>query len=242
MLLEVCTNSIGSALEACAGGAQRVELCHDLENGGTTPSAAFIQIAAERLKPKGMDVFVLIRPRAGDFIYTEVEFEVIQRDVLFCKENKVDGVVIGFLTPDGKIDLVKTAKLVELARPMQVTFHRAFDFTSDPFEAMEQLIGLGIQRILTSGGKSTALEGGALIQPLIEKADNRLIIMPGGGINSGNILQIAALTKAREFHLSAKKRMQLPVPGHDIQNLESSYWQTDREEVAKVVGLLNKNG
>ncbi len=244
MLIEVCANSIGSAMNAFAGGAQRVELCQDLENGGTTPSAATIQIAVERLKPNGMDVFVLIRPRSGDFNYSELEFEVIQRDVLFCKENKADGVVIGLLTPDGKIDLEKTAKLVELAHPMQVTFHRAFDFANDPFEAMEQITGLGIQRILSSGRKSTALEGGDLIRQLIEKANDRIIIMPGSGINSGNIRQIAAITKANEFHFSAKKRVQGSASSINVKNLENEYFLTDSEEVKRVVELMkrNKNG
>ncbi len=238
MWIEVCANSYVSAMEAFKGGAQRVELCQDLENGGTTPSAAVIQLTVEQLKKEGADVFVLIRPRAGHFIYSDLEFEVMKRDILFCKRNDVDGVVIGLLTPEGKIDISKTSSLVELAQPMQVTFHRAFDYVTDPFEALEQIIALGIQRILTSGQQATALEGTALIQQLIEKANDRIIIMPGSGINSRNIKRLAQLTHAKEVHLSAKKRVTDYRQIDDVENLEKEYFLTDREEVKRVVDVM----
>ena len=242
MLIEVCANSFISANEALEGGARRIELCQDLENGGTTPSAAVIQLSVEKLKKEGLDIFVLIRPRSGNFIYSDLEFEVMKRNVLFCKENNVDGVVIGLLSTDGKIDLSKTAQLVELAQPMQVTFHRAFDCVNDPFEALEQIIELGIQRILTSGQQSTAMEGHILIQKLIEKANNRIIIMPGSGINSTSILKLAELIQAKEFHLSAKKQIKGSNSKNEIDNLENQYFLTDREEVKRVVECINKKG
>lgn len=238
MRVEVCANSFVSALEAQKGGADRIELCYDLEHGGTTPSAAAIRLAVEKLKPSGTDVFVLIRPRSGDFMYSDIELEVMQRDILFCKEHGVDGVVIGLLTTDDQIDVENTARMADLAQPMQVTFHRAFDFVADPFEALEQIVGMGIQRILTSGQKSSALEGSDLIRQLIETAKNRIIIMPGGGITSANIEAVFAKTGAKEFHLSAKKRMKHPGRIHAVENLDDGYFLTDREEVAKVVGIL----
>lgn len=238
MLIEVCANSFASAVEAFEGGAQRVELCQDLKNGGTTPSAAVIQLAVEKLKTEGMDIFVLIRPRPGGFYYSDVDFKVTKKEVLFCKENGVDGVVIGLLTPENKIDLDRTQQLVELARPMQVTFHRAFDYVNDPFTAMEQIIELGIQRILTSGQQATALQGIDLIVQLVEKAEDRVVIMPGSGINSSNINKIAALTKAKEFHFSAKKLIKTKNKKGDVENLENEYFLTDREEVRKVVELI----
>ena len=242
MLIEVCANSFSSAIEAFEGGAQRVELCQDLKNGGTTPSAATIQLAVERLKKRGLDIFVLIRPRPGNFYYTNSEFEVMKRDILFCKENNVDGVVIGVLTNENKIDLDKTAALVEISQPMQVTFHRAFDYVNQPFEALEQIINLGIQRILTSGQQAKALDGNVLIKQLIKKADNRVIILPGSGINSKNIEELAKMTNAKEFHLSAKKIISGQSESRDVQNLENEYYLTDREEVKKVAEALKRNG
>jgi copper homeostasis protein len=240
MLIEVCANSFTSAVQALKGGAQRVELCQNLESGGTTPSAATIQLAVERLKKEGLAIFVLIRPRAGSFCYTDLEFEVMKRDILFCKKYNVDGIVIGLLTSEYKIDLVKTAALVELAQPMQVTFHRAFDFVSEPFEAFEQIIDFGIQRILTSGQQSTAIKGKILIRQLIEKANDRIIVMPGSGVNSGNIHNLAEITNAKEFHLSAKKLIRDLEKTNVVENLENEYFLTDSEEVKKVVAALKK--
>ena len=242
MLVEICANSIHSATEALKGGAQRVELCQDLENGGTTPSPGTIKISTAYLQKNGMEVFVLIRPRAGDFFYSEPEFEVMKRDILFCKENKVDGVVIGLLTQARTIDLKRTKQLLELAQPMQVTFHRAFDFVIDPLTALEQIIDLGIQRILTSGQRSTVMQGIDLIQKLVKIAGDRIIIMPGGGINSGNIEALAKLSNAREFHLSAKKRISNYNNFSGVENLEGDYFLTDWEEVKKVVRILRRNG
>ncbi len=239
MTIEVCANSFMSASEAHKGGAQRVELCQNLENGGTTPSAATIQLSTELLKPKGLEVFVLIRPRVGNFQYSEHEFEVMKRNVLFCKKNNVDGVVLGILTPEGSVDLDRMAKLVKLAQPMQVTFHRAFDYVTNPFEAMEQIIKLGIQRILTSGQRVTALEGSDKISQLIKRAKGRIVIMPGSGINSKNINKLADLTKAKEFHLSAKKKITESSNHKEVENLEYSYFQTDGKEVERVVKMLN---
>jgi copper homeostasis protein len=203
-LLEICAGSIASALAAQEGGADRIELCDNLEQGGTTPSAGTIILVKKMLS---IPVFVLIRPRTGDFLYSEEEFEVMKQDIVFCKEHRAEGVVLGVLNEDGTVDMKRTAELVDLAGPMQVTFHRAFDMTSDPFKAMEDIISLGIKRILTSGQAATALEGAQLIQQLNNRTNNSLSIMPGGGNTEDNVRRIIELTGAREIHASLRSKV-----------------------------------
>ncbi len=202
--LEVCVDSVQSAINAEKGGAIRVELCDNLFEGGTTPSAGTIEVARKNLS---IGLQVIIRPRGGDFLYSDIEFDIMKRDIAQAKLLGADGVVIGILLPDGTVDMSRTAELVKLARPMNVTFHRAFDMTSDPFEALEDIISLGIDRILTSGQERSVPEGVALIGELVKKAGNRIMIMPGGGINEWNIEKIVEATGVRECHVSGRKRI-----------------------------------
>lgn len=201
-LIEICAAHLQSALAAQEGGAKRVELCDNLYEGGTTPSYAAIKIAREKLE---IGLNVMIRPRGSDFCYSDLEFELMQEDIRICKQLAADGVVFGILLPDGNIDIAKTNRLIELARPMTVTFHRAFDMTPDPFKALEEIIELGIDRILTAGQKNTVPEGIELISELVKQAGDRIIIMPGSGINEQNIKQIRDKSGAREFHLTGRK-------------------------------------
>jgi copper homeostasis protein len=202
--IEVCANSLESALAAQAGGAARVELCSALIEGGLTPSAAAIELTRERLRIK---LHVLIRPRGGDFCYDETEFALMQRDIEFCKKSHVDGVVIGVLQPDGSVDVERMRELISAARPLTVTFHRAFDMTADPFRSLDDIVMLGIERLLTSGQRGSAMEGRESIAELVCRAGNRLIVMPGAGINEGNIRELIAATGAREYHLSGQKKV-----------------------------------
>lgn len=201
IILEVCVDSIASVLAAQEGGAQRVELCANLFEGGTTPSAATIEIARKHLT---IDLNVMIRPRGGDFLYSDLEFAIMQRDIEIAKALGANGVVIGLLTEYGKIDIERTKALIELARPLSVTFHRAFDMVADPTNALNALIALGLDRLLTSGLEPTALEGAETIAQLSQQAAGRIIIMPGGGIHERNIAQIVRQTAATEVHMSGR--------------------------------------
>jgi copper homeostasis protein len=196
-LLEVYIDSVESALAAQAGGAGRVELCDNLMEGGTTPSLGMIRAVRQRLH---IPVNVIIRPRGGDFCYTDLEFEVICADIAIAKETGIHGIVIGILTPAGKVDRERIAQLIALARPLSVTFHKAFDMTANPYEALEDLIDLGVDRVLTSGQEATVIEGMDLITGLFKRAGERITIMPGGGITSRNINKVLELTGARELH------------------------------------------
>ena len=200
--IEVCANSLESALNAQKGGVHRVELCSNLYEGGTTPSMGEISLARELLQ---IDLNVLIRPRGGDFLYSENEIEIIKCDILFCKEIGVDGVVIGFLKPDGSINKELTKEITELARPMSVTFHRAFDMCINQEEALKELIEIGVDRVLTSGAQNKAIDGKSLLNKLVKQAGKRIIIMPGSGIRANNISEIIEKTGAREFHASERK-------------------------------------
>ncbi|SEM15051.1 copper homeostasis protein [bacterium A37T11] len=216
--LEICAASYVSAKAAQLAGANRVELCTNLQEGGTTPSYGQI---AKTVELPNIAVYVLIRPRAGDFCYSTDEFEIMKEDILLCRDLACDGVVIGLLLPNGRVDLPRTRELVELAEPMKVTFHRAFDTTRDPLEALEDIITCGCERILTSGQKNTAEEGKKLIKQLVEKSAGRIRIMVGSGVNADNIATLAAYTGASEFHTSAKGA----VPSHmtyqnpDLKNM-----------------------
>lgn len=198
LLLEICLDSVESAIAAQRGGADRVELCDNLLEGGTTPSAGTIALARRNIS---IDLNVIIRPRGGDFCYSDIEFEVMKYDVEQAKALGANGAVIGILKEDGSVDVERTRELVELARPMSVTFHRAFDVSRDPFEALEDLVGLGIDRVLTSGQESSVLEGLDLITQLVKTAGDRIIIMPGGGITERNIGKIVAQSGVKEVHV-----------------------------------------
>lgn len=203
-LIEVCANSVASALAAQTGGAARVELCSALAEGGITPSAAVIELARERLQ---IPLHVLIRPRGGDFCYDDTEFNLMKRDIAFSKRAGVDGVVIGILNPNGHVDTTRTSELIAAARPMSVTFHRAFDMTADAFRALDDVLALGAERLLTSGQRGSAVEGKGLIADLVRRAGDRLIVMPGAGINEGNVRELITATRAREYHLSGQKKV-----------------------------------
>lgn len=201
IIVEACVNSVTSAIEAEKGGAHRVELCNNLYEGGTTPSAASIITTAQSI---GIDLHVLIRPRGGDFLYSDLEFEVMKRDILFCKENGVKGVVLGVLKVFGEVDVKRTRELVEAASPMLVTFHRAFDMVLDPFQALEDVISAGCHRILTSGLANKVTNGLEMVRRMVELADGRIIIMAGSGINHENVKELLKWTGVTEIHASAR--------------------------------------
>ena len=200
--IEICANSVASCLEAQKGGAYRVELCAGIPEGGTTPSYGEIAVARQLLNIK---LNIIIRPRGGDFLYSDLEHKAMLHDIEMAKKLGVDGVVIGCLNADGTIDMARNKELIDAAKGMNVTFHRAFDMCKDPFESLEQIISLGCERVLTSGQQPTAIEGVSLLKQLVAKANNRIIIMPGSGVNEDNIATLAKETKTTEFHFSARE-------------------------------------
>ncbi len=202
--LEICANSTESCIAAQAGGAVRVELCAGIPEGGTTPSYGEMVMARRAID---IQLNVIIRPRAGDFLYCDNELHAMLLDITAARAAGADGVVFGCLNADGSVDLERNARLMAEAEGLSTTFHRAFDVCADPFEALEQIIKLGFDRILTSGQEATAFEGRFLIKQLVEQAAGRIIIMPGCGVNETNIAQLAAETGAREFHMSARHRL-----------------------------------
>ncbi len=199
--IEVCATSINSAIAAERGGAKRIELCDNIHEGGTTPSFANISLAQELLN---IDVCVLIRPRGGDFLYNDLEFQLMKRDIEMAKGIGVTGVVIGILDKNGLVDMRRMKELLDIARPMHVVFHRAFDMAADPLIAFNQLLELGVDRLLTSGQRNTAIEGVGLIRKLVSIADRRIDIMPGSGINTVNFKDLVEKTGALDFHLTGR--------------------------------------
>ena len=223
MEIEICCGSVQSAANAKAGGAVRVELCQGLIEGGTTPSPATIEYAVNEL---GLQVFVLVRPRGGDFCYNELEIKTMEEDVEFCKRAGVAGIVVGFLHPDGSIDTELTRRFVKLAAPLPVTFHRAFDRCPEPLRALEQIIDCGCARILTSGCKPTAMEGADMLQQLVRQANGRITILAGSGVTPENAAALRKKTGAPEIHGSCK-----------ITRPDGS-WETDAEQVKKLLEVL----
>jgi len=195
--IEIATTDYTTTEQAVNGGADRIELCSALSEGGLTPSFGLVKQCREKFN---LPLFPIVRPRGGDFLYGDSEFEIITKDVLLCKQLNCDGVVVGFLKKDGTVDQKKTELIVKLAYPMEVTFHRAFDRCKVPLAALEVIIEAGCQRILTSGQQQKAIDGLDLIKKLIVAADNRIVIMPGSGIKPDNIRMIAEATGAVEFH------------------------------------------
>ena len=208
MVLEVCIDSVESAIAAESGGAGRVELCSDLLEGGITPGAGLIAAVRRHIS---IDLFVMIRPRGGDFFYTDFEFEVMQEEIAHARQLGADGVVLGLLDQHGRVDVTRTRQLVELAQPLPVTFHRAIDMTPDLPTALNDVMATGATRILTSGGTPSAQQGMAEIAGIVKAARGRIAIMPGGGITAENIAAIAQGTGAGEFHSSARTAFPSPV-------------------------------
>jgi copper homeostasis protein len=203
--LEICTDNILSAIDAQEAGANRIELCDSLIEGGTTPGHGAISTARSKLGP---GLHVIIRPRGGDFLYSDLEYEIMKKDIVFCRSWGVDGIVTGILKSDGSIDTNRTSELARLAWPMSVTFHRAFDVCKDPVKSLEDVIATGAQRLLTSGQEDNAANGAALIRKLVELSGKRIIIMPGSGLTESNIESVARQTGALEFHLTGRKTIE----------------------------------
>ena len=208
MDLEICVDSVESAIAAESGGAQRVELCSGLIEGGLTPSLGLIYAVRKRI---AMGVHVMIRPRGGDFLYSEDEMSVMREDVAQAARAGVAGVVFGMLTADGDVDVRRTRELAELARPMEVTFHRAIDMTRDVLRSLEDVIDSGVDRVLTSGGEPAALSGSSSIRSMVQAAEGRIAVMAGGGVRAENVQEIAQATGALEFHASLRSTYPSPV-------------------------------
>lgn len=240
MRIEICVDSAAGALAAQRGGADRVELCDNLLEGGTTPSAGAIRVARRALK---IGLQVIIRPRGGDFLYSNEEREVMREDVRVAKDLGADGVVIGCLTATGDIDIEATKELIDLARPLNVTFHRAFDMCRDPHQGLEALVSLGVDRLLTSGQEASCIEGLELITDLHKRAAGRIIVMPGGGITPRNVQKIIAATGVEEVHLSARSTIESAMRfrntrvfmGGALRPPEYSWKRTDETAVRAVV-------
>jgi len=235
--LEVIAFNPDCCINIQEAGAQRIELCSNPAEGGTTPSHGMISVARKNVS---IHLFPIIRPRGGDFLYNATEFKVMMKDVEFCLHTGCDGVVIGMLNADGTVDKKRCKSLIEIAYPMSVTFHRAFDRTSDPFQALEDIIDIGCERILTSGLQPTAIEGIHDIEKIIKQADERIIIMPGSGIRSENIVQIAETTKAIEFHTSARKFAAGKMEYVNKNLKEELTVNADVQEIRNMVNLLTQ--
>jgi copper homeostasis protein len=241
--LEICSNSVQSALNAQSAGASRVELCDNLWESGTTPSYGTIKKARELL---GIQLFVLIRPRGGDFVYSDLEFEIIKEDIIACKEMGVDGIVSGLLNADNTIDMGRTKELIEISRPLPFTFHRAFDVSPNLLESLAQLISLGADRVLTSGGHENAPDGNEIITQLCQMGKGKISIQPGGGINSENIVNLFP-TGCREFHLTGNALRKSPAQAAAL-NLngtssipERDYLESSTEGIKQVIRQLDSH-
>lgn len=244
MRLEICVDSVESAIAAERGGAQQVELCTDLLEGGLTPSAGLIACVR---RSTAIGLFAMIRPRGGDFCYTDTEFEVMQEEIRQAKRLGADGIVLGLLNEQGGVDVARTRQLVELAAPLPVTFHRAIDMTPNPTLALEDVLATGACRILTSGGKSNARLGMHEIASMVEAARGRLAIMAASGINADSIAAIAEHTGAAEFHSSARTEFDSPVQFRkkglamgDIRDREYKRFVVREESVRALADALER--
>ena len=208
VLIEVCVDSVASAVAAERGGAQRVELCSDLLEGGVTSSAGLMNAVRSRIS---IGLHPIIRPRAGDFCYTDEEYDVMCRDVEIAKASGADGVVLGVLNADGRVDLQRTRRLIELAQPLPVTFHRAFDMSADLLQSLEDVCSTGARRLLTSGGEQTCSQGVKTIAQLVKLAGNRITIMAGGGIGLDNAAKILERTAVTEIHVGLSSPVTSPM-------------------------------
>lgn len=238
-VLEIAANSLASALAAQEGGASRIELCSALELGGLTPSPGQVALVRDKLS---IPVYVLIRPRAGDFAYAEEEHATMLADIAYCAAAGCDGVVVGALTADGDVDVTRCRELVSAANGIDVTFHRAIDVCRDPATALEAIISLGCARVLSSGSAASAMDGSANLRRLIEQAAGRIEIMPGAGIDAGNIAALMAATGAREFHASAKRALppRVRFMPADALGMAGGETRSDAAEVRRIVEALRE--
>ena len=245
ILVEACVDSVASSLAAQRGGARRLELCDALFDGGTTPSAGMIAACKAAVS---IPVFVMIRPRGGGFVYSDAERDVMQRDVVIAREFGADGIVIGGLRPDGNVDLELVRSLVQAARGLPVTFHRAFDLTPDLEAAVESLADAGVRRILTAGGASTAAEGATRLAELVRRAGSRLVVMAGGGVREENVRKVVSVSGVREVHVRLTRptrgeapparsglRVRKPLPED-----EAAWEETDEQRVRSFVQTVNR--
>jgi len=239
-ILEVCANGYESALNAQIGGAKRVEFCDNLAEGGTTPSYGQLALAKKNLT---IELWPIIRPRGGDFLYSDIEFELMKEDIKNCKLLNCDGVVIGILNANGTIDKERCAELIALAAPIPVSFHRAFDMSNDMSIALEDLIDLGIVRVLSSGGANSAIQGAETLAKLIKQTKGRISIMPGAGINPNNIQEIINISGATDFHASCKinvpSKMQFRNGETKMGSINDEY-QYELTSIEKVQDLVKK--
>ena len=231
---------IAFTIESCSiierAGAHRIELCDNPGEGGTTPSYGLLKQAREKVN---IDLYPMIRPRGGDFLYSYDEFELMKKDVLLCKEIGCNGIVIGLLNADGTVDKKRSAALIDLAYPLGITFHRAFDRVRDGFEALETLIEIGCERVLTSGLTPNVTEGAAMLTQLVKAADERIIIMPGSGVRSNNIAELAKQTGAVEFHTSARTMIASKMNYLNVaMNEELRTVIADEDEVKRTIEVL----
>ncbi len=228
---EICATNLPSVLAAERAGAHRIELCSALDVGGLTPSIGLIRAAVQAVQ---IPVYVLIRPREGDFCYTEAELALMCSDIRACQEAGARGVVIGASQADGRLHLDHVAAMREAAGQLDVTCHRVFDYTPDPLAALDQLAKLGIQRVLSSGQAESAFSGRFLLQKMVRYAAGRVVVMPGAGINAANIADVAEVSGAREFHFTAKK-MFISQSVSALPGLDSGYWQSDESLIRATI-------
>ena len=225
-LVEVCVDSVTSAIAAEHGGAARIELCSGLIEGGVTPSAGLIEVTRAAVS---LPLHVMIRPRAGDFFYDAAEFAIMRRDIALAKQMGATGVVFGILEANGNVDVARTRQLVELARPLAVTFHRAFDMTSDLSRALDDVCAAGVDRVLTSGGEPTSLQGDQTILQLLRQARGRIVVMPGSGIKPENARCLVNQTGATEIHVGLRSTFPSPMlhrnPRISMGSLEGREYQ-----------------
>ncbi len=239
-LLEIACYNIDSAIKAAKAGANRIELCENHFEGGTTPSYGTTVSAVETLN---IPVNVIIRPRGGDFVYSGSEFDVMKKDIKTVKQAGANGIVTGILNENGTVDFERMKEIIELARPMEITFHRAFDVSRNPWESLEVLLKLGVDRLLTSGMKPSAAAGTDLIAEMINKTNGKIIIMPGGGIRPDNLKKLALKTGATEFHSSAisfikGKNTGKKVKMGDNDNDDSKIVTVDEEVIREMIKIL----
>ena len=236
--LEICCFDLPSVTIAQRAGAQRIELCADPANGGTTPSLGLIRAARKKLD---IPLYPIIRARGGDFLYSDEEFQIMLADIEHCKKAGCDGIVTGLLLANGKVDKPRCKRIIHSTYPLGVTFHRAFDWTANPFEALEDIIELGFERVLSSGQQPKAIEGISLLADLVKQSDQRISIMPGSGVRSSNIAEIAKITGAWEFHSSARAHRKTEMEfRNELMREDQSTVLPDQQEVESMLSQLRK--